>query len=156
MDGAMPRWATWQSRQFGSSCPAAWECGTTCSRKNRETRASEKATQVASRRFRRASADPTVQPVFKNDLSGSRGSTRLMHSLLSTKRIAARTKLYPCPRGIDAVGEQKDGFLRKIYWEKALGLAARSAVKLAAIWAQILRTSSSVGFLSSSYFASGM
>src|SRR5258707_1286280 len=65
IEGEMPGCATWQSRQFGSSCPPAWECGTTCSRKNRETSAREKATHVARRRLCLTFPDRIVLPVNK-------------------------------------------------------------------------------------------
>ena len=155
--GATPRWAAWQRRQFGSSCPPECECGTTWSRKKRETSASEKAAHAASRRFRRASVNRVMRPLSKYDLSRSRGQSayRPMNSLSSTKRIDARTELDSCPVHIDASGCKKDGFFKRIYSAKALGLAVRSAVRLAAICPQTLRISSSVGFLSSSYLASG-
>ena len=81
---------------------------------------------------------------------------RLLNSFLSTIRTDARTESGWCLVSIDASGTKKDGILKRIYWAKASGLAVRSAVKLAAICPQILRTSSSVGFLSSSYLASGL
>jgi hypothetical protein len=70
--GATPRWAAWQSRQFGASWPPEWECGTTCSRKKKEISANEKAAHAASRRFCREYDDRVVWSVNKNDLSESR------------------------------------------------------------------------------------
>ena len=70
-DGAIPRCAAWQRRQFGSSWPLEWECGTTCSRKKTEIRASENAALAASRRFRRTSVNRVVRPVSKTTFPGT-------------------------------------------------------------------------------------
>jgi hypothetical protein len=151
-------WAIWQMRQAASSCPSAWECGATCSRKKNESSASETMTEVASRRLGRRSPGCILFPGNKHypPLLGRNHWKRVPpHCCLEVAAVQERSYT-DVPGDIDASGAKKDGILRSDYWIKASGLVARSAVKLATISAQILRTSSSLGFLSSSYFARGI
>lgn len=154
----MPICATWQRRQAGSSCPLAWECGATCSRKNRETSASATATDVASRRFGRNRATCLGLPVSKHYPRGLDATAGKRVPINSYLKLDAGQGLNGCLclGGTQPNPAGKEGWEARDYLEKASALSANKETRLATIWSQILRTSSSDGFLSSSYFASGM